>query len=91
MEPTAQNTIITPICVHDLMSKSFVMDAARTVCVRVCRIGRKNAFLSVDGGRAFRLNAGDQVVIRKSRFETQLLRLKNRNMFEILNSKFKNR
>lgn len=91
VEPTAHNTIITPICVHDLMSKAFVMDARRTVYVKVCRIGRKNAYLSVDGGRSFRLNAGDAVVLRQSRLETQLLRLKKRNMFEILNSKFMNR
>ncbi len=50
---------------------------------------KRNAFLSVDGGRALRLGAGDVVQISRSAFETQLVRLKDRSFYDILGYKFK--
>ena len=89
VEPTARCIVVTPICSHDLMSKSFVLSAGRTVCVRSARPGRKTAYLSVDGGRAFRLLSSDTVTVRQSAYETQFLRFRDRSMFEIINAKFK--
>lgn len=36
------------------------------VTAQVGRIGKRSAFLSVDGGKAFRLNAEDKVVVTVS-------------------------
>ena len=89
VEPTARCIVVTPICSHDLMSKSFVLGAGRTVRVRSARPGRKTAYLSVDGGRPIRLLSSDTVTIRQSAYETQFLRMRDRSMFEIINAKFK--
>ena len=88
VEPSAQNIIITPICAHAIQAKSIVTAPWRTVKVRVDKMGRRNAFLSVDGGRAFRLNTGDEITIRRSEQETRLVRLKETSFYEIINSKF---
>lgn len=87
VEPSAQNIIITPICAHTFMAKGIVTAPWRTVSVRLGKLGRRNAFLSVDGGRAFRLNIGDVVTVRKSEQETRLVRLKQTSFYEILNNK----
>lgn len=87
VEPSAQNIIITPICAHTFMAKGIVTAPWRTVSVRLGKLGRRNAFLSVDGGRAFRLNIGDIVTVRKSEQETRLVRLKQTSFYEILNNK----
>ena len=84
VEPTAENIIVTPICAHAL---AFVLDAARSLSIRVGRMARKTAFLSVDGGRAFRLNGGDIVETRKSNSKTSLVRITGRSFYEILNQK----
>ena len=89
VEPSAQNFIITPICAHDMMTKAMVTSAQRRITVDIGRIGRKNAFLSVDGGRAVRLNTGDTVTITKSRYVTKLVRLSNRSFFDIVKNKLK--
>ena len=89
VEPTARCIVVTPICSHDLMSKSFVLSAGRTVSICSARAGRKTAYLSVDGGRAVRLLGTDTVTVRQSSYETQFLRLRERSMFEIINAKFK--
>ena len=42
----------------------------------------------MDGGKAQKLNMGDKVVIRKSRLETKLIRLKDRSFYDVVNAKF---
>lgn len=91
VEPTARCIVVTPICAHDMMSKSFVLSAERTVTVSSARTGRKTAYLSVDGGRAERIFNGDVVRICQSQYNTKFLRFRDRSMFEIINDKFRNK
>lgn len=88
MEPSAKNLLITPICAHAMLAKSIVVGPQRVIGIRTGKIGRHNAFLSVDGGRAFRLSPGDITTITSSSQITQLVRLKDTSFFEILNHKF---
>ena len=89
VEPTAQNIIITPICAHDMRTKTVVTSAQRVITVEIGRIGRKNAFLSVDGGRALRLNTGDKVTVTRAADTTKLVHLSEKSFFEIVKNKFK--
>lgn len=88
IEPSARNLLITPICAHDMLAKSVVVGPRRIIAVRVGKIGRHNAFLSVDGGRAYRLSLGDVITAKNSEKVTRLVRLKDTSFFEILNKKF---
>ena len=89
VEPDASNIIITPICAHDVSSKSIVASDKRVITVQMVQNARRNAFLSVDGGKSLRMNMGDVATIRKSNLETKLVRLKDRSFFDVVNSKFK--
>lgn len=88
VEPDARNIIITPICAHDMGSRCVVASDRRVVTVRMVQNARRNAYLSVDGGKALRLNMGDVATIRKSRFETKLVKLNNRSFYDVINAKF---
>ena len=88
VEPSAQNILITPICAHAIQAKSIVTAPWRTISVKMGKLGRRNAFLSVDGGRAYRLNVGDVVTVRKAEQETRLVRLKDTSFYQIINNKF---
>lgn len=87
VEPTAENMIMTPICAHSLHAKPIVLDSARAVGVRIAAGSRKTAFLSVDGGRAFKIQPGDWVECRKSEQTTRLIRLTGRSFYERINQK----
>ena len=90
VEPEARNIIITPICAHEIGSRSIVASDKRTVSVSLVRNARRNAYLSVDGGKAVRLNMGDVASIKKSNLETKLVRLKDRSFYDVVNAKFRN-
>ena len=90
VEPEAQSILITPICAHDMSSRCMVASDKRVITVGLTRNARRNAFLSVDGGKALRLNLGDVTTVRKSNMKTQLIRLKDRSFYDLLNLKFKN-
>ena len=89
VEPAAQNIVLTPICAHDMQTRAIVTSADREITVQLARTGRKNAFLSVDGGKAVRLSSGDRITIRRSEHVTRLLRLTGRSFFEIIQNKFR--
>lgn len=88
IEPSAKNLLITPICAHAMMAKSIVVSPRRVISVKIGKIGRHNAILSVDGGRAYRLNTGDVITAKCSEKVTKLVRIKQTGFFEILNRKF---
>ena len=85
VEPTAENIIVTPICPHALSARSFVLSRGRKVSVRLGKLTRRTAYLSVDGGRAFRLSGSDTVELRESQSRTRLVRVTGRSFYEILN------
>ena len=90
VEPEANNILITPICAHDVMSRCIVASDKRVITVELVHNARRNAYLSVDGGKALRLNMGDVATVRRSNLETKLVRLKDRSFYDVVNMKFKN-
>ena len=88
VEPDVRNIIITPVCAHDMISRSMVMSDKRNVTVQMVHNARRNAFVSVDGGKAIRMNMGDTAIIKKSSLETKLIRLNGRSFYDVLNTKF---
>lgn len=90
VEPEAKSILITPICAHDIVSRCIVSSDKRVITVGLTENARRNAFLSVDGGKALRMNIGDIATVRKSNLVTKLIRLKDRSFYDVVNMKFKN-
>lgn len=90
VEPEAHSILVTPVCAHDVGSRCIVASDKRVITVGLTRNARRNAFLSVDGGKAIRINPGDVVTVRKSDLTTKLVRIKNRSFYDVVNLKFKN-
>lgn len=90
VEPEAHSILVTPICAHDVASRSIVASDQRVITVGLTRNARRNAYLSVDGGKALRMNMGDVATVRKSNLVTKLVRLKDRSFYDVIGTKFKN-
>ena len=89
VEPEAHSILITPICAHDVASRCIVASDKRVITVNPTRNARQNAYLSVDGGKALRMNMGDVITVRKSNLVTKLIRLKDRSFYDVVNNKFR--
>lgn len=90
VEPEAHSILVTPICAHDVASRTIVASEQRVITVGLSKNARRNAYLSVDGGKALRMNHGDVATVRKSDLVTKLIRLKERSFYDVVNMKFKN-
>ena len=90
VEPDANNILITPICSHDMVNRSVVASENRVITVSLVKNTHRNAYLSVDGGKAQKLNMGDIATVQKSNLSTKLIRLKQRSFYDVISSKFKN-
>ncbi len=90
VEPEASSILITPICAHDMVSRSIVASDKRVITMSLMPNTRRSGYLSVDGGKALRINAGDVITIKKSQMTTQLVRIKDHSFYDVVNQKFKN-
>ena len=87
VEPTARNFIVSPICAHSVHANAYVLSPERVITVQTEKGSYKPVLLSVDGGRAFSLRSGDSIEVRRSKFDTKLVRLSKRSFCEILQKK----
>ena len=89
VEPDAHSILITPICAHDVVSRSIIASDKRVINVGLTKNIRRNAFLSVDGGKALKMNMGDIAKVKRSELQTKLIRLKDHSFFDVVNMKFR--
>ena len=91
VDPAAQNILITPICAHSLTSSSYVLGPDQVIEVQSVNNGNKTVYLSADGGKAFLLKENDRLVIRRSKYVTELIKLKDCSFYETLRKKMADR
>ena len=87
VEPTSRCILVTPVCAHQLTARSMVLPPDRLVTVRIPRGSRKQLYLSVDGGKALRLNSGDRVEVSCAQVATKLVRLSHRSFYQVISQK----
>ena len=89
VEPGVGSILITPICAHDMRTRSIVTSDEHQITLGLTRNARRNAYVSVDGGKGFRMVMGDVATIRRSKLQTRLIRLKDRSFYDVVNMKFR--
>jgi len=87
VEEAADNIIVTPICAHELMAKSFVLISDRKVSVELGSRKHNPAHISVDGGDYQAIISGDIINVFKSEKCTRLVRLSNRSFYKKVSEK----
>ena len=82
VEPTAENLILTPICAHALIARSFVLAPDRVVTVTVSGL-RCRAFISSDGD-SFEVYDGDTMIVRKAEYKTVIAHVGEKAFYDIV-------
>lgn len=91
VEPSMESILITPVNAHALQSMPLVLNKNHVIDVVVSKQSRKTAYLSVDGGKAFKLFAGDTVQVSRSRRSLSLIKLTGKSFYDIINQKLERR
>ncbi len=88
LNPSMQGIVVTPICAQSLFARSIVFSSENRLSVSLNEASFKSeVVLSLDGGDSIKFMEGDEVVITRSDYEAQFIRIKNEPFFEILNKK----
>lgn len=91
--PDNQVIIITPICTHNLNSRSIVLTSKDKIRVKIeisKKTQRDEVLATYDGQEAISLHAEDIIEIEKSEETTKFVKIKTNNFFEILRTKLGN-
>jgi len=87
IEPDTDLLLVTPICPHILYTRSFVTKADSVVKAVVDEDFQHNAIVALDGEEGHKIRGGDMVEIKKSPHRIKLVRINERNFFNILRTK----
>ena len=93
VSPEAQILLLTPIAAHSLISRSIVLPGTDQISIEIAE-GKMGALeeavrVSFDGGSPIALNIGDRVTIRRSKWHTRLVKMKNTSFLETLRYKMR--
>jgi NAD+ kinase len=84
--PTAEVFVMTPICPHALSNRSIILPLSSKISVRAAS-PLPAILLSADGQLVGELDAGDEVIIRRSRRAIRLMHLADSSFLEALRRK----
>ena len=84
--PTAEVFAMTPICPHALSNRSIILPLSSKISVKAAS-PLPATILSADGQLIGELDAGDEIIIRRSRRAIRLMHLADSSFFEALRHK----
>ncbi len=86
VSPEVEVILLTPICPHTFYSRPLVVSPAQQITV-VLKPRFDEVAVTLDGQQGFRLKAGDQVIVARSNTRTRLIKVRERNFYEVIREK----
>jgi NAD+ kinase len=86
VDPTLQVLLLSPISPHTLSNRPLVLRPDAVIRTTLGR-RRQNVVLTVDGQEVVKLDAGDEVVVRRSATRVSLVRPPHRTHYDVIRSK----
>ncbi len=90
IDPDLQCIMLTPICTHSPLNRSLVFNEDSVLRVKPVNNTQK-VCISTDGESTIYLTAENEVIISKSDYYAEFIRIKTDEFFDILNSKLSQR
>lgn len=87
LDPQMDCILFTPICPHSLFNRSTVFSADKRLTVSADSEYSGDVFLTVDGDAPIRIARSDTISVRRSERVTLLIKMDDRNFYDIVNRK----
>lgn len=91
VEPSMKCILMTPICSHSLFARPVLFSHHSEIAVRASCDDNTEVFLTIDGARTVIIDKNDTVSVTSANIETELINLKNKTFYRVLNDKFAER
>lgn len=88
--PSVKALIITPICAHNLYSRSIVIADDHIVKIVGCE-NNGEVMITMDGQKGYSLSENDILIVKKSEYKIKLVKISDRSFFDILRTKITER
>ncbi len=90
IDPDLSCITLTPICTHSPLNRSLVFNDKSNI--KVCSaLDNSRICLSTDGENSLELTEDFEIIIKKSKYYAEFIRIKSDEFFDILNSKLAQR
>ena len=89
IQPDMECILLTPLCPHALSSRQVVFRDNAVLTAMVDNADVSHSYLVVDGQTNVEIQKGDQITITKSEDYLELIILKEKNFYTLLNEKLK--
>ncbi len=86
IDPDLKCITLTPICTHSPLNRTFVFNENSVLTVKAPKNSQKIC-LSTDGDKSLELDNNFEIIIRKSDYYAEFIRIKSDEFFDILNQK----
>ncbi len=87
VSPDTSCFVITPICPHSLVNRSYVINSETELFANVDSDMNNNSYLSVDGNKSIQIPSGAIIKILKAEHSAKLIRIKPDDFYDTLNKK----
>ncbi len=87
LDPAMRGFLLTPICPHSLSSRPVVFTDSACLAASATSAADAEIYLTVDGDTAVPLRHGQQVMVQRSPYTAQLIKLKQNHFYETVNRK----
>ena len=89
IEPEMRCILLTPVCPHALSSRQVVFSPDAVLTASVHPAYTLKCYMTVDGQDYVPVSSDDRITVRRSERELQLIILKEKNFYTLLNEKLK--
>ncbi len=86
IDPDLKCITLTPICTHSPLNRTFVFNENSVLTVKSSKSSQKIC-LSTDGDKSLELDDNFEIIIRKTNYYAEFIRIKSDEFFDILNQK----
>ena len=89
IQPDMRCILLSPVCPHALSSRQVVFGEDAVLSALVHPHSTLKCYLTVDGQHHIPISSDDRITVRKAKEELQLIILKEKNFYTLLNEKLK--
>lgn len=83
VDPRMQLYVATPICAHTLSARSAVLPSEKQIRIRLdSTYAGSTAIVSADGDVQGRIEVADEIIVTKSKYEFQLIKIGNQSFYD---------